>query len=438
MTRCQIDRIAFGGDGIGRIDQYVVFVPFTAPGDIVEVSYVKKKKSFAQAKLLKIVSPGPDRVPPPCPVYGTCGGCQLQHLSYAGQLESKRAFIQESLQRIGKISFPVPPVIPSPVQYGYRRHIRLRCLSSDTQWTLGFTPHAGADLLPIRACPLFEEDSRGFLSTLQDLFAELLPNPSAEGSVKIFKTENSSYLVSFEFAQHFPQGLQTLCSKLLSSPLCQGIACRTSTESFTLGNPELFFSSNGLRITASPFGFIQNHPDISEKIYEYILSYIESSNRILDLYCGIGITSLLCAKRGLQVLGIEMNEQAVACAQQNAILNYIENAEFRCSTIEACVREVLSSFLPDCILINPPRIGIEKQALIKIACARKLVYVSCYPPTLARDLQILLACGYSIQSVQGFDMFPQTTHVETVVFLEKNHLFGQGQVEHELSKFKNP
>jgi len=261
MTLCPIHNIAFGGEGVGRIDELAVFVPFTLPGELAKVAVHQKKRNFARAKLLTIVEKSPDRVTPPCPYFSTCGGCQLQHASYPLQLQIKKRFIEDSLKRIGKINYPVPPVIPSEVPFAYRRHITLKLKLQNNLYTLGFTTSDGSHL-SISSCLLLytDSDTNPIIPFLQTLFSKLDPLlPLSESFVKIIKNHSDTYLISCNFSSSLPaQELQILKKSLSSHSSISGWILKTPNQLFEFGKVSPFFTHKGLTFTYSPFGFVQN------------------------------------------------------------------------------------------------------------------------------------------------------------------------------------
>lgn len=412
-TSCHITTVAFGGEGVGRVDKVVFFVPFTLPEETIDCVALEQKPRFTRARLLTVLEANPQRVSPPCPYFTTCGGCQLQHADYTLQLELKRRFVLDALTRIGKISFPVPPVIPSSLPFSYRRHISLKIAkASSKHWELCFSATNGS-LLPIYSCQLFHSANDPILSSLQQACSLLSVSEPFEGRLKLVK-EPKGYMGAFSFkrplSRENKKTLYTLFSPHLNQIQIEG------------DSPiPLSFSCLGLQIFYSPFGFLQNHQEQSEAIYTFALQALKNSTRILDLYCGIGITSLLLARESKKVLGVELNPLAIALAKENSRINGLPSASFLSGAAETVVEECIGSFTPDSVLVNPPKTGLDatvKQALLAPSI-QQIVYISCHPPTLARDLSFFLEKGFTLHQLQPFDMFPQTTHVETVCILKR-------------------
>ncbi|MES2199062.1 MAG: class I SAM-dependent RNA methyltransferase [Chlamydiota bacterium] len=412
-----IDNVAFGGDGVARKDKLVIFTPFTLPGELVELELYQKKSNFARAHLQKVLQPSPHRIPAPCPYFTTCGGCQLQHSDYPYQLELKKRFVEDSLTRIGKISFSVPPVAPSTDPFSYRRHISLQVQCIKNTWQLCFTS-TSSSFLPVQSCILFHLPEDPILANLQKIMAKLDLPASCEGRVKIIKTEKG-YVVAFTFTQNLSKKDISFLSSCQELDTVIALTIHMPQEKISKGDLSLTFACNGLTFAYSPFSFLQNHVEQSTRIYLLILDLLQGSKKILDLYCGIGVSTLLLAQTGKDVMGIEVNPKAIELAKENAKLNNLPHVPFFCSSVEDSAAKHIKAILPDAILVNPPKTGLDpivKEALSH-PCLKQVVYVSCHPPTLARDLAYLQTLGFTLQSIKSFDMFPQTTHVETVAHL---------------------
>jgi 23S rRNA (uracil1939-C5)-methyltransferase len=398
-----IQTLSFGGEGILRSDGLVVFVPFTAPQDEAIVEIVSKKKNFAHGKLVQLLKKSQSRIEPRCEHFGACGGCQLQHLNYSAQLEAKRQFIIDALQRIGKI--PISDVTVTPAQeWNYRLHIRMKLKKCDKGFQAGYM---GNDIfVPINECPIFSGDIPHIQTLLQSLSNEGVD----EGHLRIMNNN----LLAFDFMPRLPKNAQEVFANY-------SVVMQSPHEKKEWGNTLCETQLLDLRLRFSPFGFVQNHITQTEVLYRAILEALPAeADKILDLYCGIGATSLLFARMQKQVIGVESHAETVELAKENAKRNGISSCEFYEGKAEKLGVELLKKEKPDTVLCNPPRTGLDPllvEALLeaKPAC---ILYVSCMPSTLARDLQKFIAGGYRLDQIQGFDMFPQTTHVETLVRLK--------------------
>lgn len=379
----QIEKIIFGGNGLTRIDGCVTFVPFSAPGDEVTLKVIQKKKHYQTASIETLIKEGPERVQSKCPHYKTCGGCHLQHLSYQGQLEAKQNFVQEAL-RIDAV-----PITPSPKQWNYRSHIRLNLAKENEGFKMGYIGWDNRSLIEPKTCPLFLEDPTFFASLKESLLT--LPNEEIKSaSLRIFQLNSQIYLAFSTFPK--------LPKKLIKFPFAKGTAYKAPGKEKHLG----IFSF-------SPYGFMQNNASITEKIYQTLIDRVGTKpKKILDLYCGAGTTSTLLAKEGHEVIGVEANR---------SLLPSSKGVAFICSKVETALPKLLKTFNPDLIIVNPPRTGLSKE-IPPLLQSEEILYLSCMPSTLARDIERLNSL-YSLEHVEAFDMFPQTTHVETLAQLTK-------------------
>lgn len=422
MTQYRIDTIAFGGDGVSRVDGLVFFIPFTLPGELVEAEISQKKQNFAKAKLLTILEASPHRIDPLCPYFSQCGGCQIQHADYSLQLELKKRFIEDSLKRIGNIEYKLSCVAPSPRPFGYRRHITLKIKQIDNVFKLGFTS-VDNQHLPIDSCFLFHIPGDRILQNLQEIFSQLSPqSPSAEVSVKVFKTPNQQYFIACDFSYLLSSAdIKILKEGLASCRACSGWHLKTPKQIFEFGDSSFQLIYRNLVFFYSPFSFVQNHPEQSEKIYDWLIEINSSSKRILDLYCGIGISSLALAQKGKKVLGVEVNPVSIKLAMKSATYNQLEEVQFLCAPVEDSTEDLLASFEPDSIIMNPPKAGASPDVLEALSRSpiKNISYISCNPTTLARDLSYLIKKGFVLDHIKAFDMFPQTTHVECAVQLTR-------------------
>lgn len=421
MSICEITSIAFGGEGIGRVDNFVLFIPFTLPGEIVEVSIDQRKKTFGRGTLQTIIKKNPNRQVPPCPVFSKCGGCQLQHASYEEQLEIKKRFVEDAFLRIGKIDAPIPAVIPSSFPLGYRRHISLKITPIQGILKLGFISIEGNSVTPISSCLLFSALEDPILLEIEQsllvLDIDLFPDKS---SVKIIKNNPNKYIVAFSFSKPLPESeLSKIEKQLQTLTSVEGFILKAPNQVLESGMCEPSFVYKNMLFVYSPFGFVQNQSEQSANIYDWISKTNREAKKVLDLYSGIGVSSLALAKEGKKVIGVELNPVSIHIAKKNAQNNAIEQVEFLCASAEDSTDQIIQCMNPDTIIVNPPKAGIDQSVLDSIcdSSACRVSYISCSPPSLARDLALFIKKGFAIKDVQCFDMFPQTTHVEVAVQL---------------------
>jgi len=426
----KIESLAFGGQGILRKEGLVIFVPFTAPGDLVTCRITKKKSSFAEAEVLTIDQPSPQRITPRCPYFGVCGGCQLQHLNEAAQLSYKQQAVEDALKRIGQLELDsVLPIIPATQQWAYRRHVQLslrQAKGTNQGFIAGYIAVDNRSLVQAEVCPIFIPDSEMVLKQLQHFCQQLVSDPHNEGKVTLLKQDQGqnqgNYLLHFHF-KFSPKNMQEACEKALKQwKNWTGIVVSTPKGRKTFGQVQCKMKIDELEFSFSSDAFIQNHPEQSLNIYRHLVKIAqqEGASRALDLYCGIGCTSLLLAGQMEKVVGFESNKEAVRLAKENGVANQVKNVEFFCADVKDVLGEWIEKLKADFVVVNPPRIGLDPRVIEGLIAHRpkEIVYISCMPATLARDLHLLVKQGYRMKSCQAFDMFPQTAHVETVVHLK--------------------
>lgn len=417
----EISSLAFGGHGIVRQDNFVVFLPFGAIGDKINYRITQRKKNFAWGEIVDVLVPSPDRVKAPCPYFGVCGGCQLQHLNYTAQLAAKRLWIADALERQANIKIEVPTVIAASQQWAYRRRITLTLKPSEEGYRAGYVGVDPSVLVEVNQCPIFNEPADPIVRHVQGMAKEFVCADWQEAKMTILKSGDAQYLISCHFKK-IPSNCLEVIKKGMNGDRIKGIVAADPHKTLKVGSFETSMQIEGLEFDFSPQAFIQNHPEQSSKIYEAIQSCVleMQPKMVFDLYCGIGISSLLAARHCQNVIGVEMNAQAVKLAEANARKNKLENVSFIQAPVENALGKLLKKPLPELIILNPPREGLAQEALSVLVKASppKLLYISCMPATLARDLKVLCQAGYKLTSVQGYDMFPQTTHVETLAVLQ--------------------
>lgn len=369
-----IDRLAVGGKGVARHEGLVVFVSDTAPGDRAEIEITFAKKNFAEARLLKVLEASSQRREPPCPVAGICGGCNWQHLTYPSQIANKRRLVTESLRKFSGFSIDddfVKPVIESPKQLRYRNRIQLHHSGS----RVGFNRRGSHEIVDILDCPITETPLAELIPQLRQELAHVKP-----GRFELYLTKD-------------------------------GKTARRNSHTLE--------DSDG----AGP-AFSQVNTGQNVNLIEFVLEVVRAQSdydQLFDLYAGSGNFTFPLARhfQTLKMTGVELNSEAVKLARE-VVRTEFPNREFE--FIEASVDDAvrrLAITQDSLVLLDPPRIGCGPEVLVHIAQKRpkRILYVSCHPATLARDLKALSEANYQLEFVQPFDMFPQTDHVETVVSL---------------------
>lgn len=375
----KIESVAFGGEGVGRIDGLAVFVPFTAPADLAEIEIIDRRKKFARGRLLEILEPSLLRTRPLCRYYGRCGGCCYQHIDYDGQLAAKKKQVADAFSRIGGISDPpLRNVIGSPERYSYRGKALLHAQKTAGGFHLGFMDITGGRLVDIERCEIVHE-------TINDQIRRQRSAPlavRAQGDV-VFWSDDSG------------------------GPADAVVR--------TVGGKDFLVPRTG---------FFQANLSLVGRMVDEVCALLagKKADTLVDACCGSGLFSIFLAPYAERIIGVEINEKSVKFARRNAEKHGIGYAEF----VRGDVEEVLGGMAKrketvDVLLLDPPRVGVSGKVLAAAADLKTadIIYVSCNPVTQARDVQRLAACGYRLESLCLLDMFPQTEHIETIAFLRR-------------------
>jgi len=427
-----IEKIVYEGRGMGRVDGKVVFVPFTAPGDRVRVEALREKKDYVEAAPRAVEEASPLRVKPFCDLFGKCGGCQYQHIPYMEQLKLKEEALKDFLQRLNpEGGFELLPVVPSAKDRDYRIRVQFKGGWSGGRNILGFYGLKTHRLVEVKECPLLHPLANEILKNLRKWMEEkrkifvrnldLQISPDEDVGVMRFKAEGASNLNMAE----------AVCKEI---PKVQGAVVegtrKTSWGDLTLSYcwPKII-EQESLRIRVGFGSFSQVNPHQNWNLRQQVVEWAELTSRekVIDLYCGSGNLTLPLGQRAMKVWGVDQDRPAVEMARENARENKLDNCAFFAASAEDGVRRVLKeSDSVDVAVLDPPRAGAKKEVfnILPLLHASKILYVSCEPPTLMRDLARLQALGYHLKRIQPLDMFPQTYHIEVVAELIKNR--GQG------------
>ncbi|MFW6081350.1 MAG: 23S rRNA (uracil(1939)-C(5))-methyltransferase RlmD [Desulfosalsimonas sp.] len=453
-TELDITGIAFGGRGIAKIDGFTVFVDGAVPGDRVAARILKKKKNYAEARTLSVISPSADRIEPRCRYAGWCGGCKWQFLEYGRQLEYKQSHVKEALQHIGGLEgIRVHPVIPSEYIFGYRN--KMEFSFSDRRWLLPEElgrPDIAADfalglhvpgtfdkILDIDACLLQPEKGNRILNDARDFIKTSGFPPyglrSHEGFWRFLMLRHSvaedRWLVNAVTSSQDDQVLKSLAGYLTAvhddiAGVVNNVTARKAAvaageyEVPVAGRTVLIERLGGFEFEVSANSFFQTNTRQAEKLYDTVGHYagLAGGETVVDLYTGTGTIPVWLSKDAGEVIGLELVEAAVADAEKNCRKNGIENCRFIAGDIRKSIAGIEKK--PDVMVIDPPRAGMHKDVAKAVAemAPEKIVYVSCNPATLARDLAMLTE-KYRLAEVQPVDMFPHTFHIEAVARLVK-------------------
>jgi len=436
-----IERLGINGEGVGQWYGCTIFVDGALPGEKVHGSLIEKKKNYGRARVLELLSPSPHRVAPPCPLFGKCGGCQIMHLSYEEQLKAKRQRVVDALERIGKFrGISVEPCVASPSPLHYRNKIQIPVAPSENGIRFGLYARSSHDLIDMDNChihcSLGEEVYKKLQGIIKASSLTAFDYKTGHGEIRhlLIKTsvQTEEVLVVLVTAKPVSDELHSVAKKIIEEiPSVKGVVHNLNSEidNTILGSVYTTLAGNdsvedvlcGLRFKVSPASFFQVNPKQAEQLYNAALtaSCVTENDVVLDAYCGVGSMSLLFANKARCVIGVESVPEAIEDAKYNAKINGITNTEFHAQLAEDYIGSYEGPL--DIAVLNPPRKGCDPALIDKIGNLplKKIVYVSCDPATLARDLQLLSVKGWKIDTVQPFDMFPQTAHVECLVALSK-------------------
>ena len=437
-----IDDLAFGGEGVGRADGYVVFVRGGLPGDRLRVRVTEARGRFGRATIEDVLQPSPDRVAAPCPYFGQCGGCRLQHLAYPAQLAFKEKQVRDCLNRLGGVGeFELRPILPAPEAYGYRNKMEFT-IAGDA--AIGLHVFERYDVvLDIERCLLQSDTLNGLLDEfrrqVRDRAVSVWDPPTERGLLRFVMMREGrntgEAMVNIVAAAPDIETLTPVAEALRArAPSTASVVLNVnakkasvavgSEEHLLLGRDHITESLDGVAFQISANSFFQTNTRQAERLFAIVEAACElgGAETLLDLYSGTGAISLLLARRARAVYGIELAAAAVADAIRNARANGIDNCTFLAGEVRHVLPELIGQGVRASVVVaDPPRAGFHPKALSALAALapQRIVYVSCNPSTLARDVGELVRHGYRLEWVQPVDMFPQTPHIEAVARLSR-------------------
>lgn len=464
----KIEDMAAGGEAVGRLDNFVFFIPLGAPGDELEVEVTEIKKNYGRAVISKIIKPSVRRVQPPCPVYVQCGGCQYQHIDYDSQLFQKTKAVKDALAHLTKLEpVKVHPCKRMDPPWHYRNKVQA-VVAAKSFLTTTTPAKAGLKQKPPGASPDGKATFRPFVGlyaqgthrvikvdecAIQDDLNNKVLQAAREGMERlqwpVYSEKDGTGLVRYlvtrasystkqtllvvvasqprlphvqEFLNHVRQRVPSLVGVFLNlNPHQTNVVLGNRTQ-LLWGKDHLVEEVGGLKFQISPTSFFQVNTRGLQAIYDMLDLYadVKSKDAVLDLYCGVGSLSLHLARKARRVVGVEISQEAIEDAVINSDLNELKNTDFLAGSVEKTLQSLYrQGHRFQVCVIDPPRKGCDPEVLETLARMRipKLVYVSCNPSSLARDLEILAGLGYTTHEIQPIDMFPQTFHVECVARL---------------------
>ena len=360
-----IEKLIPGGKGLARIEGKVVFVPFVLPGEEVEIKIVEEKKGYSEAELIKVIEASDDRVEPICPVYYKCGGCNMQHMNYESQLKAKSDFASNLLERNGKFEISDISVIPSK-PYSYRNRVQIHIANGQK----GFKERSSNSVIPVETCPISAGGVNRYLSQKK--------TESNEEKISVFGKENWF-----------------------------------STE---MDNEEIHIKLNGKKVYFNSKLFFQSNVSILPQLQNYLVNHVEGET-LIDLYSGVGLLSSMVEDKFSKIIAVEINKNV----QQYIEKNIFRELKFYPMSIEKWISNKKTGKKADTIILDPPRTGLTKpvRRFLNRSQVNKIIYVSCDPATMARDLKDITADKYIIEDIKLFDFYPQTSHMEAVAVLRK-------------------
>jgi 23S rRNA (uracil1939-C5)-methyltransferase len=390
----KIGDVAFGGDGVGKSEDRVIFVPFTVDGDEAEVEITEVKKRYARGRLIRIIAPSHYRTTPLCHYYARCGGCRMQHIAYPYQLELKRRQVAETFRRIAKFSLPpVASVIASPRPYGYRGKAEFHLTGGrggNEPWRVGLMALASHDLIDVERCEIVDESiNRKYRSFQEALRRGILP---AQDGRQIFWSDEPG------------------------EPPTEVVTGSRTAQKITR-------MVRGKRITVPYGGFFQANVSLVGELVDQVaaMSALSGRETVVDAYGGAGLFSLFLGPWAGRIFGIEGDREAVRCAGLNLRGERLMHVDVYLGDVADILGNefVVRGITVDVVILDPPRDGCGMRVIDAVAAMRpkRIIYVSCNPATQARDVRLLAERGYALRLLQPLDMFPQTAHIEVVALL---------------------
>ncbi len=441
----KIGSLGSSGEGVGRFNGFTVFIPTALPGERVKVKIQEVKKSYATGKLLELLEASPAREKPQCPIYEACGGCQLQHVAYHEQLKLKQQQVQDAIERIGHLKgLKVLPTMGAENPWNYRNKVAFPIGREKGKTIIGCFAQGSHRIIDASRCLIQDNVNNEAINAVRDIMDKL--------GISVYDEDKHRGIMRHVVARTGVNGqlmvvLVTATDKLprekelvkmLRSRLPQLVSIQQNIQTYRnnvilgrdtkilWGAPTIKAALGKYRFNVSARSFFQVNTRQAERLYDKALEYAQLTGKetVIDAYCGTGTISLYLAQKAHKVYGVEIVSPAIRDAEKNARENNVRNAEFIVGDCTKVMPRLYQQGIrPDVVVVDPPRAGCTEQVLQTFANMNpcRIVYVSCNPATLARDMAILDKLGYKAQKVQPVDMFSHTSHVETVVLLSKMH-----------------
>ena len=444
MVKTAITGYGHNGEGVGRVEDFTVFVNGALRGEEVQARITEVHQSFARAETVKVLTPAAERVVPPCPIYERCGGCQLLHQTYQAQLELKRQRVVDALVRLGGLyNVPVRETIGMPDPWYYRNKVQYPLAMVGREIVLGCYEQRTHQVVPTRECLIQQKINNALMTAVRDLAQEwglsVYDEKAGRGFLRHVLIKNAAQtgqamVVLVTNGRDFPRGEEFGAALAKRVPELTSLVQNINTLKTNVilgpqtkvlwGEEAIIDEVGGLRFRVSATSFFQVNPLQTETLYDQAVACAELKGHetVLDAYCGVGSLTLFLARKARKVYGVEAVEAAIEDAGENAKLNGLTNVDFVVGEAEKVLPKLAAIGIKfDVAVLDPPRAGCEAKVLETLAKIgmERLVYVSCNPSTLARDLKVLQGLGYKTVEVQPIDMFPHTFHVECVAKVER-------------------
>ena len=442
MYPVKIMSLGHSAEGVGRVEDFTVFIPGALLGETVEARIVEVKKSYARGVIARIIDKSPDRVAPACDIYEKCGGCQLQHLTYDAQLKVKRQQVVDAVERIGKQkSVPIFPALGAENPWNYRNKMQFPVGRQKNKVVIGCYAMGSHAIVDTHNCLIQEEANNTIANIVREVAQKLslsvydekahkgvlrhvVGRIAEEGVMVVLVTATPVLPHAHELINELRARIPNLVSVMQSINKRQTNMILGDVTKHLWGKSTIIAKLGDLNFHISARSFFQVNTKQAEVLYNKALEYagLTGNETVIDAYCGTGTISLFLAKKAKSVIGIEIVDAAIHDAKKNAIDNQVKNAEFIVGDATKVMPELYRDGVrPDVIVVDPPRKGVSPDVIEAMAAMgpRRIVYVSCDPATLARDVKLLRERGYALQTAEAVDLFPRCAHIETVCLLSR-------------------
>ena len=438
----RISSLGSSGEGVGRMEGFTVFVTGGLPGELVRVRIGEVKKSYASGRLLKVLEASPDRVEPKCPIYKECGGCQLQHLSYEGQLKVKQQQVKDAMERIGhQKDLPVLPVLGAENPWNYRNKVAFPVGREKGRTIIGCFAQGSHKIIDASNCLIQDELNNEAINAVREVVEKLgLPVYDEDRHTGIMRHVVARTGINGQLMVVLVTAVKELrrekeIVKMLRSRLPKMVSLQQNIQTYRnnvilgretkllWGKPTIKAKLGKFLFNVSARSFFQVNTKQAEVLYDKALEFAQLTGKetVIDAYCGTGTISLYLAQKARKVYGVEIVSPAIKDAEKNARENNVRNAEFIVGDCTKVMPRLYKQGVrPDVVVVDPPRAGCTQQVLETFANMQpqRIIYVSCNPATLARDIEILDGLGYKAEKVQPVDMFSHSSHVENICLLK--------------------